>query len=48
MAENIFRLKRIAKSDPFVTPVTALEKQIANNIGGDSATGQPLPEGDCC
>jgi len=45
MAENIFRLKRIAKSDPFVTPATPLEKQIANNIGGDSAASQPLPEG---
>lgn len=38
MAENIFRLKRIAKNDPFITPVTAIEKHMANggSGGGDS------------
>lgn len=33
MAENIFRLKRIAKNDPFVTPVTAIEKHMAGGGG---------------
>lgn len=34
MAENIFRLKRIAKKDPFVIPSTAIEKHVAGGGGG--------------
>ena len=37
MAENIFRLKRIAKKDPLVTPVTAIEKAIHDAVSGTRA-----------
>ena len=39
MAENIFRLKRIAKKDPYVTPNTAVEKHIYDSVHEDGGSG---------